>query len=128
MKECRGLDIVFPFAAEFMDGCIVMPGRPLQTTGHTLYLDLLQNLYVGFGKLYWTEEELQVMNIEVMHWNRIKADTFAEHCSPGLLIFKFHHLHRIAEDHCRFGELSVLDAPLFENYNVHTKTSYRRNS
>lgn len=126
-KWCH-LYMVFPFVAAFLEGCIGISERTMLWTLHTLYLDLMQKVYVGSGKLSWTTAELQLLNGEINHCKKIVLDTLAERSSPILFTLKIFLSKHIVADLRVFGTLSVLDDSPFEHYNLHNKTSYRRTS
>lgn len=57
---------------------------------------------------------------------KIMIDTMAEYCDTGLFPFMSHGLDQTVEDVCGFGTHYVLEASLFEQYNVQIKTSFGR--
>lgn len=44
----------------------------------------------------------------------------------GLYMLKFHLLDDLRQDVERFGNMEILDASLFQRFNVHIKPAFRR--
>lgn len=83
-EDHRCLDIVLPCVTAFMERCIGMLESRMLTTVHTSYSFLLHNVWMGLGELFWTEAELQVMNIQICNFKKIVEHTFAKPCLGAL--------------------------------------------
>lgn len=64
IKENHSLNMVFPFVVAFLDRGLGILERLMLMTVHSLYSDLLHEVYVGSRKFSWTKGELQVLNRE----------------------------------------------------------------
>lgn len=61
-------------------------------------------------------------------FEKILAETLADHCSSGLYNVKYHQSDQIMEDIRRLGTPSVLDSSPYENFILHTRQAYNKTS
>lgn len=94
-KDYRSLDMELPSVAAFLNRCIEMSETSTLTTERTLESGLLHKVYLGSGKLSWTEVELQNLIYKRNHFKKTVVDTFPEHCGIGIFTLKLHLLDRV---------------------------------
>lgn len=127
-KDNRSTEMGFHSFHDFMDGDIEASERPMLTTGHTLYSDLLHKVYVGSGKLPWTGTEPQDLESEIIYLKKIVLDTFAEYFSTATFTLKSSLSEHTVEDLHSSGTISVLHDSPFEHFYVYLNTSYLKPS
>lgn len=66
--------------------------------------------------------ELLRIRKKVLDLKRLAVQAFKFFCANGLYTLKFHPLNHLMDNFGRFGGLKMLDASLFEPYNVLVST------
>lgn len=73
----------------------------------------------------WISEELKAFGAKMCEFRNDVVKLFSSVCTPGVYKMMFHLLDHFFEDVRRFLDISVADAFVYEQFNVHITKSYR---
>ena len=127
-KDFQRLDMVFPFAATFIDRmCCEEKEHPI-TKICVIYSDLVSKVLRYEKPKYWAESEIEEVESMCHDLRKRMLSTLAEFHTSNFRTLKFHMLSHIGEDIRRYGGLHNTEAGTYENSHLMFKNAYRRTS
>ena len=127
-KNFRSIDMIFPFAAMFIDRCCDEISTAATTSVIVQYTDIVNICMSYDNDIIWRESKVQQLEKRITKFKNDTRNLYAEHQASELRTEKFHALDHIADDIRRLGSLRYSDAGLYEYAHTKVKGAYRSGS
>lgn len=127
-KHYRAFNLVLSIFCGFIERVTGYTQALNITRAHAIYVSLMSRVVSGRWRQARTIEELKLFGFKECEFKKEFAEFFSSVYTSGVYIISFHFPDHLLEDTRRFGDASVLDASVYEQYDGHIKKVYRRSS